>query len=431
MAKSGECYKLHSAPISRHSHDDVCLSPFSSSPPQSPPPFPHQEFPPCDFDKNPKMRTAAVASLALVALSNAEIFEAREAAPKPCKKYVTSEKLQKHIELDNLLAGSQKLQDIADSSDGHRAFGSVGHNKTVDFLVESLEALDYYDVVKQPFHELYATADGTLTVDGKEVESGPMTYTPSGSAVDTPLIKVNNLGCDAGDYPAEVEGNIAFISRGTCPFGQKASNAKAAGAVGAVIYNNLEGPLSGTLGEADGDYAPVVGISLEDAQPILSALEAGEVTASLEIDAVVEDRVTFNVIAETRGGDHDNVLVLGGHTDSVPAGPGINDDGSGVIGILEVAKALKQFKVKNAVRFAFWSAEEFGLLGSYHYVKSLNSSDAELAKMRAYLNFDMVSELRGCDLAIIVHQLMPEISMDIANRISDCQPQLHARYLRR
>ena len=67
-----------------------------------------------------------------------------------------------------------------------------------------------------------------------------------------------------------------------------------------------------------------------------------------------------------------------------------SDDGSGIIGILNVALALTNFRVKNAVRFAFWSAEEFGLLGSYHYIKSLNTSETELAKLRAYLNFDMV-----------------------------------------
>lgn len=70
-----------------------------------------------------------------------------------------------------------------------------------------------------------------------------------------------------------------------------------------------------------------------------------------------------------------------------------SDDGSGSIGILNVAVALANFKVKNAVRFAWWSAEEFGLLGSYHYIKQLNTSEAELAKMRAYLNFDMVLPL--------------------------------------
>lgn len=69
-----------------------------------------------------------------------------------------------------------------------------------------------------------------------------------------------------------------------------------------------------------------------------------------------------------------------------------SDDGSGTVGVLRVAEALTHFKVKNAVRFGFWSAEEFGLLGSYYYINSINGSETEIAKLRAYLNFDMVCE---------------------------------------
>lgn len=67
-----------------------------------------------------------------------------------------------------------------------------------------------------------------------------------------------------------------------------------------------------------------------------------------------------------------------------------SDDGSGSIGILNVAIALSKFSVKNAIRFAWWGAEEYGKLGSYYYIKQLNTSSTELAKIRAYLNFDMV-----------------------------------------
>lgn len=170
--------------------------------------------------------------------------------------------------------------------------------------------------------------------------------------------------------------------------------AKAAGAVGAVIYNNVEGALAGTLGGV-GDYAATVGVTQEVGNTLLELLAAGDVEATLTVVATTENRTTYNVIAETKGGDHDNVLVLGGHTDSVFAGPGINDDGSGTVGVLTVAKALTGFTTTNAVRFAFWSAEEFGLLGSYHYLKTLNGTISgnatEVAKVRAYLNFDMIA----------------------------------------
>lgn len=95
------------------------------------------------------------------------------------------------------------------------------------------------------------------------------------------------------------------------------------------------------------------------------------------------------MIAQTRGGNPNNVVALGGHTDSVGGGPGINDDGSGSIGILEVAKALTKYSVNNAVRFCFWSAEEFGLVGSTKYVESLPAEEQN--KVALYLNFDMIA----------------------------------------
>ncbi|KAK3356860.1 hypothetical protein B0T25DRAFT_140610 [Lasiosphaeria hispida] len=307
-----------------------------------------------------------------------------------CKPLVTSERLQKHISLDNLLAGSQKLQDVANAHGGNRAFGSGGHNATVDYLYDTLSALDYYTVTKQPFTEIFSDGSATLSVNGKEIRADTMTYTPGGSYSGA-VVKVDNLGCTAADFPETVAGKVALVSRGECSFALKSTNAKTAGAAGVIVYNNADGTISGTLGAPFGNYAPTVGITQAEGLKIVTALEAGEVAVDLDIDAIVESRVNYNVIAETKGGDHDNVLVLGGHSDSVAAGPGINDDGSGTIGVLNVAVALSKYKVKNAVRFGFWGAEEFGKLGSYFYVKSLNSSEAEVAKMRAYLNFDMIA----------------------------------------
>lgn len=303
---------------------------------------------------------------------------------------VQSDLLQRFVNKEDLRDGAQKLLDLAKAHGGNRAFGSGGHNATVDYIYNTLVKLNYYDVKKQPFTEIFSQGTSTLTVDGVRIESEIMTYTPGGSA-EGPLIAVPNLGCVISDYPAEVVGKIAFVSRGTCPFADKSLAAKAAGASAIVVYNNVAGTLSGTLGTPFKDYAPTVGISQEDGTAILTKLAAGAVTASFKVDATVEPRTNYNVIAETKGGDHNNVLVLGGHSDSVAAGPGINDDGSGTIGILNVAKYLSNFRVNNAVRFIFFGAEEFGLLGSYYYVKSINGSETELAKIRAYLNFDMIA----------------------------------------
>lgn len=257
-------------------------------------------------------RSLASVALALPALTGAT----------KCKPYVDSESLQALVNIEDLVAGSQKLQDLADAHGGNRAFGSGGHNATVDYLVDTLTALDYYDVVKQPFTELFAAASGGVSINGASVAGTIMTYTPGGQAAGT-LVKGNALGCAPGDYPAEAAGKVVIVSRGECPFSQKSTSAKSAGAVGIIVYNNEPGPLSGTLGTPFGNYAPSIGISQEEGQRIVALLAEGEVTVDLDIDAIVEERVNYNVIAETKGGDHDNVLIVGGHSDSVQAGPGI------------------------------------------------------------------------------------------------------------
>ena len=101
-----------------------------------------------------------------------------------------------------------------------------------------------------------------------------------------------------------------------------------------------------------------------------------------------EIKTTFNVLAETSSGNANNVVMVGAHLDSVCAGPGINDNGSGSAAILEVAEAMQKVKPTNKVRFAWWGAEESGLVGSTFYVNSLSA--AEQDKIALYLNFDMV-----------------------------------------
>lgn len=311
--------------------------------------------------------------------------------PKPL---VSVDALIKDVKLEDLLAGSQQLQDFADQNGGNRAFGGAGHNATTEWIYQTLLKTGAYDVYKQPFVELFTAATVKLTVAGSAVAADYLTYGPSGDVTGN-LVKVNNLGCNGTDYPSAVSGQIALISRGECTFAIKAINAKAAGAKGAIIYNNVPlQALSGTLG-GEGDYAPTLGLTQELGNQLLSQVGNGTVSANVFVDAIRENRTNYNVIAETKEGDHDNVLMIGGHTDSVFAGPGINDDGSGTIGSLTVGLALAKYKLKNAVRLGFWGAEEFGKLGSFYYLKTLNGTlsgnPAEVSKLRAYLNFDMIA----------------------------------------
>ncbi|MER6051159.1 M20/M25/M40 family metallo-hydrolase (plasmid) [Streptomyces sp. BHT-5-2] len=97
----------------------------------------------------------------------------------------------------------------------------------------------------------------------------------------------------------------------------------------------------------------------------------------------------YNLIADWPGGAEDSTVMVGSHLDSVDAGPGINDDGSGSAGILEVALAVSREHLKPAkhLRFGWWGDEEDGMVGSQHYVDNLG---ADKSKISAYLNFDMI-----------------------------------------
>ncbi len=99
---------------------------------------------------------------------------------------------------------------------------------------------------------------------------------------------------------------------------------------------------------------------------------------------------TVNVLADSSTGNANKTVVVGAHLDSVTEGPGINDNGSGSSTILEIAQEMAELGIKNRqkLRFAFWGAEEFNLLGSEHYVATL--PDDELGNIVANLNFDMV-----------------------------------------
>ncbi|MEU7607626.1 M28 family metallopeptidase, partial [Streptomyces sp. NPDC041003] len=198
-------------------------------------------------------------------------------------------------------------------------------------------------------------------------------------------------GCEPGDFASGTfTGKIALVKRGGCAFAVKQANAAAAGAVGAIIYNNTAGALNGTLGDPNAGKVPTGGITQEDGEKLAAEAAAGPVEVTLDIRQLRENRKTFNVIAETKGGDENNTVFLGAHLDSVAAGPGINDNGSGSAGILQVAQRLasEQKKVKNKVKFAWWSAEEFGLLGSEAYVAGL--TDEQKKQIKLYLNFDMI-----------------------------------------
>ncbi|KAF8246415.1 Zn-dependent exopeptidase [Wilcoxina mikolae CBS 423.85] len=306
---------------------------------------------------------------------------------------IQSNQLRRVLTQSSLRAHGQKFMNFASlSPEKSRAFGTVGHNLTLAYIKEKLDSTGYYDTQLQTFEHLFSQGKAEFSVKGgKTYNTGWFTYGPSGNVTEK-VVNVEALGCELKNFPTEVKGKIALISRGTCEFGLKVALAGASGAKGVIIYNNLPGPISGTLASPSrpqGPYVPVGSLSLEDGSALALAAANGNVIGTLGVVAVTEMRTTSNIIATTNLGDKDNIVFAGAHTDSVPAGPGMNDNGSGTIGLLEVALKLPKWSVKNAVRFGWWTAEEFGLVGAEYYVKSL--SIEERLKIALYINVDMIA----------------------------------------
>ncbi|KAJ4399233.1 Aminopeptidase Y [Didymella pomorum] len=321
--------------------------------------------------------------------------------PSGSKPLVNSTELQDLISGDRLLTRAKKLYEIAKLGEEEynhptRVIGSAGHLGTLSYIYETILQLgDYYTISNQSFPAVSGNVFESRLVLGADVpkSAAPMGLTPptkNKEPVHGDLVLVENEGCQLSDFPDEVAGNIAFIKRGVCPFGTKSEHAGQKGAIAAIVYNYEKDAVSGTLGTPSPDHVATFGLSGEEAEPVLKKLEKEKrVDAIAYIDAEVQQILTVNIVAQTTEGDPENCVMLGAHSDSVAEGPGINDDGSGTISLLEVATQLTKFNVSNCVRFAWWAGEEEGLLGSDYYVQSL--SEEENQKIRLFMDYDMMA----------------------------------------
>jgi Zn-dependent M28 family amino/carboxypeptidase len=300
----------------------------------------------------------------------------------------------------------RRFQAIADEHGGNRAAGTPGYAASAEYVAGELRRAGYevtFQSFELPFFEEVEAArlerrDRAAAEYARGEDFTLMVYSGGGEAtarvrpVDAGA-RASDSGCETEDFAGFAEGDIALLRRGACTFGRKAGNAEDAGASAVVIFNDgrpgRDGVVRGTLG-GPGIKIPVFGVSSEVGEEFLTAAGRGGAEAHLSARTVSRDRKTSNVIAETSGGDKGHTLVVGAHLDSVPQGPGINDNGSGSATVLEIAHQMSRLEIepRNRVSFAFWGAEELGLLGSKHYVERL--SREEVGDISAYLNFDMV-----------------------------------------
>ena len=333
--------------------------------------------------------------VALVALASCS-DGGKETGPAPLPDAVaviTQEQMRTHLDA---------LQAIADEAGGTRASATPGYAASVRYVERVLRDLGIEpEEDRFPLDAWRELAPPEVTANGEPVAGAvAMQYSPGGDVtalldsvdVADPVAptEASTSGCEPSDFDGFPKGHVALVQRGTCFMAEKARNAADAGASALVVFN------AGTPGNTDalqgtliqpGVPIPVVGVGFDEG----AALAAERPTVGIRVRAEVRHVTGVNVLAEIPGGD--GVVLLGAHLDSVPRGPGINDNGSGVATLLATAEALHDARPKKTIRLAFWDAEELGLHGSTAYVERL--SDSARDAIEAVVNVDMVASPNG------------------------------------
>jgi Zn-dependent M28 family amino/carboxypeptidase len=356
----------------------------------------------------------AAATVAAMGLTSQSAAVAASAAPN-----VNTSQLRGAVTAGGILSYEKALQRIATKNDDQRASGTPGFAAAARYVENTMSAagyavreqhftFPYYAELGSPtLSEVSPTADAiqsTTTID----YSGDGTVTgrlvPIGDIlVPLPAGGSSTSGCSTADFPplTGTAPEIALIQRGTCAFDVKAQNAEAAGYAAAIIFNSGApgdtGDLSATLGQAA--TIPVEGADSADGAALYTATQAGPVTVKVTTDTqdIAKDG-TENIIAETRGGDPNHVVLVDAYLDALATGPGINEDGSGVATMLDIATQITRLHLnpRYKIEFVFFGADEVrawripdtsvGLLGSQHFVDSL--STAQTGDIIANLDLD-------------------------------------------
>jgi Zn-dependent M28 family amino/carboxypeptidase len=335
---------------------------------------------------------AVVALTALLTGCSQRCANSQQATANPAAaEFATA--IHNKVTADAMMAHLSKLQDIANANNGTRAVGTPGYEASVDYVVSTLRNSGFEVQTPEFSARVFHGDKPAVTVGGKTVEARALDFslgTPL-DGVSGPLVIAptgDSRGCKPVDFDGlPVQGAVVLVDRGTCPFAQKEDAAAQRGAVAMIVADDVdEQQMGGTLGADTDVKIPVVSVTKSTGVQ----LRAQPGPTTIKLNASVQSFKARNVIAQTKTGSPTDVVMAGAHLDSVPEGPGINDNGSGVAAVLETALQLGSSpSVHNAVRFGFWGAEELGLIGSRNYVESLNLDG--IKDIALYLNFDMLA----------------------------------------
>ncbi len=331
-------------------------------------------------------RFRRVGSLALIALlalaSTAYAVPSMPVHTQEFTKKVSAERIYQHI---------AKLADRDDA----RIAGFEGEHRAADYIARELKKYGL-KVERQVFPFLAFQDRGSevqvVEPEARNLDSQTMTYSPATpeEGLRAELVYAG-LGSEEEFAQVDAKGKIALIQRGEYTFYEKTQNAAKAGAVGAIIFNNASGNINGTLGEPTD--IPAASLSDAEGEALRALLEQGEkVTVTMKVDTVLKDSHSQNVIGTIpgkKGGPFKErkTIVVGAHYDGVDT-PAANDNASGTGTLLELARVLSKKPMYHDVKVIFFGAEEAGLVGSTHYVESLDPR--EIADIAAMINMDMV-----------------------------------------
>ena len=282
-------------------------------------------------------------------------------------------------------SGVTALQHVQALSTGSRVAGSPEQSRTHQYLMARFQELGYQTEL-QPF-TITAYQDRGSRVAlagalGQSVTANTLQYSAGGSA-EAQLVEAG-LGRPDDFADADVRGKVALVTRGETRFADKVEAAAAAGAAAIIIANNAEGNFNGSL--AGPSTIPAVSVSQADGATLRQAARDGNATVRVDVSASSEQSTGANVVATKPGGPQ--TLIVGAHIDSVAAGPGANDNGSGTSVVLELARTMAARPTPFTLQFVGFDAEEIGLVGSSHFVSQL--TEAQRQSVVGMINLDMI-----------------------------------------
>eukprot|EP00978_Attheya_sp_CCMP212_P005225 scaffold11606_cov56-Attheya_sp.AAC.5 len=339
-------------------------------------------------------------------------------SPAECRDRVndTMDKLLRCMSAERVMKHLVKFQDIANQNGGRRDWSSKGYEQSAKYISSLLEAHNY-SVSIHPFvyPNLEQNVETAILERGANEEErkqyvnaflaadddmmthfAPVHFSGSGDVRGRTLslgeiTSHSSFGCQSTDFERFEKGSIAILRHGGgCLIRRKITNARSMGAIGMAIHL-AEGKQRGELPEIvyqepflDATFAksnfPVIAITFE------VAMELANTTCRIFVNNSLVDLESYNVIAESRTGDPNHVVLVGAHLDGSKNGPGIEDNGTGAAALVEVALGMAKLHPTRRLRFAWWGAEEDGLIGSMAYARERNYA----AGVSVYLNVDMI-----------------------------------------